>query len=373
MAECSVLISGGGIAGSTLAYFLARRGFRTTVVERAQGVRSSGNPVDVRGAAVDVVVGMGVMERLEAVSTRVQNLRLVDAEGRRIASIDIRPRDRATGGREVELPRADLAGVLLESGRNDAEFLFDDSIAGLQQDAGGVDVTLSGGTQRRFDIVIGADGVHSAVRRLVFGAEGEFVRYLGLFVGTVPLDDPPEHGRDVVMFNSAGRSVSVHPGSGAPMAAFIFRSPERRDFDYRDMSQHKRIIADAYAGEGWVVPRLVNRVLAADDLYFDAVSQVRIPHWSRGRVVLLGDAASSVSLFGEGSSLAIIGAARLAEALAEHPDPALAFGSFESTHRPLVHSKQRLGALASRLIVPATRPGLAVRNASAQLASRLRR
>jgi 2-polyprenyl-6-methoxyphenol hydroxylase-like FAD-dependent oxidoreductase len=377
MAQRSVLISGAGIAGSTLAYQLARRGFSTTVVERSGGVRSSGNPVDVRGAAVDVVVGMGVMEKLEAVSTRVESLRIVDASGRRIAGVDIRPRGRATGGREVEVPRADLARVLLDAGRNDAEFLFDESIDGLDHDASGVNVTLASGVERRFDVVIGADGIHSAVRRLTFGTEAGFVRHLGLFVGTVPLgeslSDLVEHPRDVVIFNSPGRSLSVHPGSGVPMAAFIFRSPKRPDFDYRNIAQHKRIIADEYCREPWVASRLVERVHATDDLYFDAVSQVRIPRWSRGRVGLIGDAASSVSLFGEGSSLAIIGAARLADALAEHQNPAVAFDRFEATHRPLVRSKQRLGALASRLIVPATRPGLVARNGSARLASLVRR
>ncbi|WP_223691012.1 FAD-dependent oxidoreductase [Leifsonia poae] len=369
MRERSILLSGAGIAGSTLAYWLARRGFDVTVVERSQGVRSSGNPVDVRGAAVDVVVGMGVMERLQEVSTKVEHLRIVNAAGRRVAGLDVRTRERAAGGREVEVPRADLAGVLLEAGRREAHIRFDQSIAALHQDAGGVDVTFADGTERRFDAVVGCDGMHSAVRRLEFGPEAGFVRHLGLYVGTLQLDGPLEDPSEVLMYNTPGRSVSVHPGSGRPLAAFIFRGPERADFDYRDLAQHKRLIEEAYAGNGWRVPELLERVRAADDLYFDAVSQVRIPRWSSGRVALLGDAASSVSLFGEGSSLAIVGAARLADALAAHPDPTTAFARFEAQHRPAVLSKQRLGARAARLIVPATRAGLAMRNAGLRLVS----
>lgn len=211
--------------------------------------------------------------------------------------------------------------------------------------------------------------MHSAVRRLAFGPDDDFLRYLGLFVGTLalgaPLDDPTE----VVMYNAPGRSASVHPASGTPLAAFIFRSPERKDFDHRDSAQHKRMIAVAYTGDGWRVPELLEEVRDTDDLYFDAVSQVRIPKWSNGRVVVLGDAASSVSLFGEGSSLAMIGAMNLADALAEHPDSTVAFRRFEAEHRPRVLVKQRFSTLAARLIVPATRPGLAVRNTAAQLSS----
>lgn len=373
MAAPTVLISGAGIAGSTLAFWLARRGFTVTVVERDQGVRSSGNPVDVRAAAVDVAVAMGVLPQLADLSTRVETLSFVDERGRRKARLDIRPHDRAGGGREVEVPRSDLARVLLEAGRQQAEFVFDESITALRQDAGGVDVTLASGVERRFDLVVGSDGMHSAIRRLTFGPEHDFVRYLALFVGTLALGLPLGDSTEVVMYNAPGRSASVHPVSGNPLAAFIFRSPERKDFDHRDVALHKRMLAETYTGDGWRVPELLEQLRDTDDLYFDAVNQVRIPKCSNGRVVVLGDAASSVSLFGEGSSPAMIGAANLAEALAEHPDPTVAFSRFEAEHRPRILAKQRFGTLAARLIVPATRPGLVLRNAAARLSSRFHR
>jgi 2-polyprenyl-6-methoxyphenol hydroxylase-like FAD-dependent oxidoreductase len=359
----TVLISGAGVAGSTLAYWLARHGFHPTVVERAQGLRSSGNPVDVRGPAVLVAEAMGVMPRLRAAATEVTGLSFVNARGRRVGHVNMGALRTASGSREVELPRADLASILFEAGREHAEVLFDDSIASLHQQAGGVDVTFERATPRRFDLVIGADGLHSVTRRLAFGADADYISHTGLYVATTPFDGPVDDRHDILMHNDPGRAVSIHPARGKPIAAFIFRLPAVPGFDYRDTEQHKRIVIDAYAGGSWRIPELLDRVRAADDLYFDSVSQVRLPKWSTGRLALLGDAASCVSLFGEGSSLAMAGAATLAEALAASPDdPQAAFRRYETRHRLLVEPKQGAIGMASALMVPASRTGIVARN-----------
>jgi 2-polyprenyl-6-methoxyphenol hydroxylase-like FAD-dependent oxidoreductase len=373
MSEQTVLISGAGIAGSTLAYWLARGGFAVTVVERAGRQRSSGSPVDVRGAAVSVAERMGVMPRLRAAATRVRTLSFLNAAGRRTGRINLQALRRAAASREVEVPRGELAAALFEAarfqaGREVAEFLFDDSIVGLAQDDGGVDVTFERSAPRRFDLVIGADGLHSAVRRLAFGPERDFVQHMGLYVATMPLHDFGVDASDVLMYNTPGKAVSIHPVSGQALAAFIFRRAEVAGFDYRDTSQHKRILTETYAGGGWRVPDLLEQVRTAPDLYFDSVSQVRLRSWSRGRVALLGDAASCVSLFGEGSSLAIAGAATLADALAasagEHQ---AAFCTYERKHRVIVEPKQRGVAQASTLLVPATSTGIVARNLATRL------
>jgi 2-polyprenyl-6-methoxyphenol hydroxylase-like FAD-dependent oxidoreductase len=219
--------------------------------------------------------------------------------------------------------------------------------------------------------VVGTDGLHSAVRGLVFGPDAEFVRHLGLYVATLPLDRPATDPTTVVMHNTPGRSASVHPVRGNALAAFIFRSPAVPGLGHHDTERHRQIVLDAYAGGGWQLPDLLDRVRTADDLYFDSVSQVRLPTWSRGRVALLGDSASCVSLFGDGSSLAMTGAATLAEALAATPDDhAAAFHAYEARHRALVTPRQRSHVLASALLVPGTRGGLAVRNLAARLFSR---
>ncbi|HEY1703132.1 MAG TPA: FAD-dependent monooxygenase [Trebonia sp.] len=376
MEQRTVLVSGAGVAGPTLAYWLAGNGFRVTVAERAAGQRSSGNPVDVRGPAVDVAERMGVMPGLREAATSVSAIAFVDASGRRIGRL----RTARPGSGEVEVARADLAAVLYEAARDRAEFAFGDCVTALTQDAGGVDVSFASGAARRFDLVIGADGLHSAVRRLVFGPESGFTRHLGLYVATLPLGRTADDPGTVVMYNTPGRSVSVHPANGTAMAAFIFRSPAIPGLDVHDTAAGREIVrkayedggraggqADGWAG-GWELPALLDHLAAADDLYFDSVSQVRLPAWSRGRVVLAGDAASCLSLFGGGSSLAIAGAATLAQALADAPgDHAAGFGAYERRHRARVRPAQRGRFLAGALLVPGTRATLAVRDAAVRL------
>jgi 2-polyprenyl-6-methoxyphenol hydroxylase-like FAD-dependent oxidoreductase len=355
-----VLISGAGVAGTTLAFWLARHGFRPTVVERAQGLRSSGNPVDVRGAAMPVAEAMGIVPRLRAAATRATAMSVVDRSGRQVARI--RMPGAAGAGPEVEIPRSDLAVILHEAARDDAEFRFDDTITALRPDGDGVEVTFDRAAPRRFDLVVGADGVHSRTRRLAFGPETDFVRHAGLYVATVSLGQPAAEPDLVLLYNTPGRLVSVHPGRGRALAAFIFRGPAMPGLDYRDTARHKRIVADAYAGAGWRVPQLLDRLRDADDVYFDAVSKVVLPTWTTGRVTLVGDAASCVSLLGDGSSLAMAGAHTLAEALAAGPDHAEALRRYEARHRTRVEPRQRNIGRAAALLVPKTRLGLRARN-----------
>src|SRR6266508_2798200 len=374
MSNQAVLISGAGIAGPTLAYWLARHGFRPTVVERAAAPRSSGSPVDVRGPAVDVAERMGVMPRIRDAATHVTDMRFVNAAGRRVGRVNLRALQQAAGSREVELPRGDLAAILSQASRHHAEVLFDDAIVALSQDEHGVSVTFEHAQPRRFDLVIGADGLHSAVRRLAFGPEADFAHHLGLYVATMRLegldglDGLVERGREVIMYNTPGRAVAIHPSRGDALAFFAFQSPAAPGFDYRDTAQHKRLLAAAFADASWQVPELLKRMQDADDLYFDSVSQVRVLPWWHGRVALLGDAASCVSLFGDGSSLAMAGAFTLAEELAASPgDHRLAFRRYEASHRTLVDPKQRNIARAASLLIPATRRGILARNLATRL------
>lgn len=373
MSQRTVLISGAGIAGPTLAYWLARAGFATTVVDQSRGARSSGGPVDVRGEAVDVAKAMGVLPRLQDAATLIRELRIVDGTGRVVATLDLTPSRRRGGAEELELPRSRLSAMLTQAAWEDAEFRFDDSIQELHQDPAGVDVTFTSGRRGRFDLVVGADGLHSNVRRLAIAPESEVVRHLGLFIAGFPLRGPVEDPRAVLMYNTPGRAATIHPAGGEPAAAFIFRGPALAGFDHRDLERQKRVVTEAYRDARWRVPELLERVRTAEDLYFDAVSRVRLARWSRGRVVLVGDAASCVSLFGEGSSLAMIGARTLARALGETSDHALAFTRYQATHEAVARPKQRGASLAARILVPATRAEIAVRNLALRAAARTRR
>jgi 2-polyprenyl-6-methoxyphenol hydroxylase-like FAD-dependent oxidoreductase len=369
MKQRTVLISGAGVAGPTLAYWLSRSGFEPTVVERSGRPRSSGNPVDVRGEAMEVAERMGVLPRLLQAATDVSGLAFVNASGRRVGRIAVGKAD----GTELEVPRADLAAVMHDAARDRAEFVFGDSITALCQDDSGVDVTFAAGAPRRFDLVVGADGLHSGVRRLVLGPASGYVRHLGLYVATLQLGYRADDPSTVLMYNLPGRSVSVHPVNGNAMAAFIFRTPALPGLDTRDVGACKQIVLDAYRGGGWELPRLLDRVSAADDLYFDSVSRVRLPSWSQGRVALLGDAASCMSLFGNGSSLAITGAATLARALAATPDDyATAFRAYEAEHRVRVRPTQRGRFIAGALLVPATRAGITARDLAVRAIARPR-
>lgn len=354
-----ILISGAGVAGPTLAFWLARAGFQPTVIERSEKPRSSGNPVDVRGPAVPIVEAMGIMPRIRDAATGATSMAFVNARGRTTARL--RMASAAGRGPEVEVPRSDLAAILHDAVRADAEFVFDDTIKTLIQDEEGVDVTFARTAPRRFDLVIGADGLHSTVRRLAFGPESAYLHHAGLYVATTPLGHAAERPDQVVIHNTPGRLASIHPARGRAIAAFIYRSPQVPGLDYRDSTRHKQLVTDAFDGAGWRVPELLERVRETDDLYFDAVSKVMLPSWTTGRIGLVGDAASCVSLLGDGSSLAIAGAHTLATSLAEHNDHAEAMRAYEQRHRRLVEPRQRHIRAAAAMLVPKSRSALAAR------------
>ena len=355
------LISGAGIAGATAAYWLAKCGFEVTVVERAHDLRSSGSPVDVRGAAVEVAERMGVMAQIREADTCVRQMVFVNSRGHVVSRVDMRNTWAEAG--EVELSRGELAAILRDAVPDDVEFEYGNTVTALRQDADGVTAQFSSGPARRFDVVIGADGAHSGLRALAFGPEADYLEHLGVYVATLPLDG--ETGTDLVMYNTPGRAVAIHPAGGHPGAAFMFRAPRIAHFDHRDIEQHKRLLTAAYAGAGWRVPELLDRVRTADDLYFDSVSRIQVPAWSRGRIGLVGDAASCVSLFGDGSSLAMIGAYTLAQSLTG--DIPAGLRTYEARHRPQRAAKENSVTYATRLLIPATSAGIALRNVAMRL------
>jgi 2-polyprenyl-6-methoxyphenol hydroxylase-like FAD-dependent oxidoreductase len=357
-----ILVSGAGIAGCTLAWWLGRGGHQVTVVERSAGQRSSGAPIDVEGPALGVVEQMGIRPRLRESATHVDGMTFIGANGRPAVRVDTTALRRSSGRGDIELPRGDLAAILEEASRAHALFVSGDHVTGIRQDSAGVDVSFERRQAERFELVIGADGLHSGVRRLAFGPESRFVEHQGLYVATLPLPDG-EEGRDVVMFNAPGRSLTIHPSRGRAMAAFIFWAPQG-EFDPRDDAQHRRLLEQTYASDGWRVPELLQAMRATRELYFDSVSRVRLPSWSNGRVVLAGDAASCVSLFGGGSSLAIAGAHCLAGALAESPaDLVGALERYEQRQRRLAEPRTKGMSRVALLLVPRSQLTITARNA----------
>ncbi|HEX6681363.1 MAG TPA: FAD-dependent monooxygenase [Candidatus Limnocylindrales bacterium] len=357
-----ILISGGSIAGLTLAHWLARHGFRPTVVERAPGPRAVGNGVDVRGRAVGVVERMGILPRIRAAAADVKGMKFVDAADRTIARVDI------TAASEIEIMRGDLVSLLHQT--NSSEVVFGDSIRGLAQDEEGVTVSFEHAADRRFDLVVGADGVHSTVRRLAFGPEREFIRFRDHYFAFAGADAALGEDRWVTMYNRPGRMAGVYrSGNHAEAKAyFIFRSAPV-EFDHRDVAAHKRLVRDAFGDDNsWHVKELLATALADPEFYFDSLSQVRMRSWSAGRVVLAGDAAWCASpASGAGAELALVGAHRLAaELAAANGDHRLAFPRYRAALRDLVRKRQRIGVNV-RMMVPKTLAGKWIRDRAARL------
>jgi len=362
----TVLVSGAGIAGTTLAWWLARQGLAVTVVERAEGTRSSGNPVDVEGPSFAIAEQMGIIPALREISTRVREMTLLDAEGRPTASLPMSLL--MDSNRHLEVPRNDLARLLYEAGRDRAEYIFGDHVTALNETRGAVEVSFASGRERLFDLVVGADGLHSGIRRLAFGPEAEFVEPLGIYVATLPLPAESFDPSRVLMYSRPGRSVAVHPGNGNGGVAFLFRA-SGDGFDYRDNAQHIALLDKAYRDLGWRIPEFLAAAKATPDLYFDAVSRVVIDNWSKGRVTLLGDAASCVSLFGGGTGLAMSGAQILAEELAAGDDHVAAFARYEARHRKAVMPRQNGMGLVAGLMIPRNELELRLRNGAVRVLS----
>jgi 2-polyprenyl-6-methoxyphenol hydroxylase-like FAD-dependent oxidoreductase len=345
----TVLISGAGVAGPTLAHWLTRYGHHVVVVELADGIRPGGQTVDLRGAGADVVERMGLLPQMTARSLSQRGAAWVRSDNSRRAEMPVEAFDGNGLVSKLEILRGDLVDVLFQATRVRAEYRFGTRITDLRQDGDGVDVTLSDGSTVRADLVVGADGPHSAVRRLAFGPEEQFVRPLGGYHAwftapdTVGLD-----GWFLIYQAPPGINASMRPSrrDGVAKAGLAFRS-EPLSYDRHDVAAQLEILRNRMAGAGWQTDALLAAAANADDFYFDAFAQVHMDTWAKGRVTLVGDAGYCASpLSGMGTSLALVGAYLLAGELGpadlteDHVATALA--RYEIRMRPYVDECQKL-------------------------------
>jgi 2-polyprenyl-6-methoxyphenol hydroxylase-like FAD-dependent oxidoreductase len=364
MGSDTVLISGIGIAGPTLAFWLRRGGFEPTLLECAPGLRSGGYVIDFWGLGYDIAERMGLADAIERVGYHMRELRIVDEGGKRIAGFGTRVFSELTGGRFVTLGRNDLSRLLFDKVSAMTETIFGDEVLSLKENSDAVEVQFRSGRTRRFGLVIGADGLHSNVRRLTFGSQDRFETHLGYYVAAFEVNGyrPRDEGVYII-YNRPGRMLgrfALHDDRTLFLFIFAFdsRGPDL------NAAQQRVMLREQFGDGSWECPRVLSELDRTENLYFDRVSQIRMERWFRGRVALVGDAAFAVSLMaGQGSALAITSAyvlaGELAKASGRHEE---AFRSYEALLRDYIGLKQKGAERFSSAFAPRTRRGLFVRN-----------
>ncbi|WP_062012948.1 FAD-dependent monooxygenase [Streptomyces hygroscopicus] len=364
-ARRDVLISGASISGPALAYWLHRSGCAVTVVEKASALRAGGYPIDIRGTAVEVARRMGILPQLRDAHINSRRCTFLNADGSELASVSPHAVAGSAEGQDLEVRRGDLATALYGKVRDDVEFLFGDSIDTLVPSGHGADVTFHSGLRRTFDLVVGADGMHSRTRESLFGPEEQFHRYLGYCFAIFTMPNTFGLSRELMLWNAPGKAAALYAvGDSDELHAFLtFHQPEPPFDALRNPGAQRDLVATVFAGAGWEIPGMVNALRDADDLFFDTAGQIRMPHWSSGRVALVGDAAYAPSfLTGQGSSLALVGAYVLANALATHRDHTAAFAAYERDIREFVAMNQALVDNGAARLFPTTARALEQRN-----------
>lgn len=360
-----VLVSGASMAGLSAAYWFSRLGHEVLVVERADGLRPGGAPIDVRGRALGTAERMGILGRIAEQQVHFfAPGKVLDGSGKQVASFDLRWFANETDD-DIEISRDRLNRILLDSIPEQVEFRFRTSIASLADGADGVQATLSDGHGDRWDLVVGADGLHSNVRKLAFGPEKDYVRHFGYYVALVDLPQDREWQRG--MLNIPGLKISVRDAGDGPQSMMLVASPEI-DYDWRDIEIQRRMIDDFLSRiDAWQVPALRAAFSAADakGFYFDSVSQTHMSSWTKGHAAVIGDAGHCAALLsGMGTTLAMVAAETLATTWTEcGGDMQAASPLYHERLRPYVEQCQAFAHEGAPIMVPQTQEALDERNA----------
>jgi 2-polyprenyl-6-methoxyphenol hydroxylase-like FAD-dependent oxidoreductase len=335
-----ILINGGGIAGPSLAFWLTRHGHAVTIAEQAGQLRTGGQAVDFRGPALSVLEKMGLLEQVKAAATQMGPLVLVDGRGKEVGRL---PAEVISG--EVEIHWGDLTRILYEAVHNDVNYRFGVRVTALADNGRGVDMTFSDGSTGSYDLVIGADGLHSGTRRLAFGPEERYVTQLGQCFGFFDIENFLRLDHCGMAYIDAGRTAALQAiDPDKPARASLFLSDPHVAFDYRDTEGNKRLFVERYAGMGWEVPMMLDGLAEAPEVYFDSIAQVHLDSYAHGRLCLTGDAAWCASpRSGMGTTLAMVGSYVLAhEIRSAGDDYAAAFARYQRLLTPYVARCQKL-------------------------------
>jgi 2-polyprenyl-6-methoxyphenol hydroxylase-like FAD-dependent oxidoreductase len=357
-----VIICGAGIAGLTLAWWLDRTGWDVLVLEIAPGLREEGYAIDLMSSGYDVAERMGIISQLEAVQYPISTIENVNERGERESEMDYDLFRRFQDGRLLALMRGDLERELHTALSDDVEIRYELTIDDIQQGDSSVTVLLSDGTRERAALLVGADGIHSRVRELVFGDEREFLRYLGYHTGAFIFEDDAVYRQLDGTFKNltvSERTIGCYPLRDGKLATFfVHRTPVRERPD--DICTALR---RTYGGLEWIVPDILDHCADVDSIYYDQVAQIEMPRWTRGRVTLVGDACQAVSLLaGQGASLAMGGAYVLAHELRQDGPIEEALAKYEAHMQPEIETKQATGRRAAKWLFPTSQWHITVRN-----------
>jgi 2-polyprenyl-6-methoxyphenol hydroxylase-like FAD-dependent oxidoreductase len=365
-----VAISGAGVAGPTLAFWLLRAGHEPVLVETAPQLRTGGYMIDFWGVGYTVAERMGILPLVRDAGYEIEEVRYLDGRGRRAGAISARTISRSLGDRFTSLPRGELSAIIYQALQGRVETLFATTIEAFEEHGSGVRLGLSNNVERDFDILVGADGLHSNVRRLAFGPQERFETPLGYYVAAFECTGyrPREEGA-YVSCGVAGRQISrIALRDDRTTFLFVFASERLPGEEPSTLDQRKHVLERVFAGMDWEWPKIREELNRAEDVYFDRVSQIVMRGWTRGRVALLGDAAACVSLVaGEGIGLGMTEAYVLAGELAASVGYVPAFSRFQRRLRRFISGKQKSARSFAASFTPKTALGVRLRNAAVRL------
>jgi 2-polyprenyl-6-methoxyphenol hydroxylase-like FAD-dependent oxidoreductase len=364
-----VVICGAGIAGLAAAQCLATLGWEVVVLERAPAPRTQGYMIDFFGPGYVAAERMGVLPRLAELGHVVEEVSYHDGRGRRRAGLSYDRFAQAVDGRVLSIMRPDLEQALREHLPDGVDLRFGAGPVRIDHGPDRVEVTLADGTRVAADLLVGADGVHSTVRRLVFGPHDRFVRHLGLHTAAYTVDDPwmrEQVGDRFCLTDTAGRQMGFYGLRDGRVAVFAVRRTPERTLP----ADPRRALRETCSGLGWIAPRALAACPPPEEIYYDHVAQVEIPTWRRDRVVLLGDACQAVSLLaGQGASLAVAGAHLLGEQVRGSASLDAALDGYQRRWQPVIAQQQRNARRAAAWFLPRSTPGVRARRVVLALAA----
>lgn len=360
-----ILISGASFAGLSTAYWMNKSGYKVTVVEVAEGLKKGGTPVNIRENTVDVVRRMGLFDQIQTNRLNMEVIEFKNADDVTVRSAPTQRDNDPAANKEYEVERDVLLNILFETVKDDVEFIFNDSIASINEESDSINVVFKGGKKDAFDLLFGCDGIHSVVRKYCFGEEAEFSHFLEAYASVTIVDNLLIRENTTQIYNEPGKAVMLNAYNHKTDIVLCFFSDKEILYDYRDQEQQRNIILDQFSGLGWRTPELIQKVKTSKNFYFDKLCQIKMASWTKGRVALIGDAGYCASpAAGMGGSLAIDGAAALADAFQKYQDNfELAFQEYNKSFRPFIDQVQSDAAkFGLEMLVPRTEEAINKRN-----------